>query len=145
MKKIICLIAVVLMIAAVAYAAQKIVITEKNLPGLKGTWEGIISFGYGFDEIGGTSFMTLEILADKPSIKGIVTVANVPNHVAMQFGEGGGQKVVEIDDGIITSQGTIMWAPPDKTFFEFTLVSEKKGRAWYFWRGMRGEAILSKK
>jgi hypothetical protein len=144
MKKIICLIAVVLMIASVAYAAKKIAITEKNLPGLKGTWAGMISFGYSLDEAG-TSPMTLEIPDDKPPIKGIVTISNVPHIVAQHFGEQGGQKVVEIDGGIITSQGTIMWAPPDKNLVEFTLVSEKKGTARYFWRGMMGEATLSKK
>ena len=44
MKKIICLVAVVLMIASVAFAAGKMKITAKDLPGLKGTWEGIVSF-----------------------------------------------------------------------------------------------------
>jgi hypothetical protein len=40
MKKIVCLIAVVLMIASVAFAAAKI--TAKDLPALKGTWTGML-------------------------------------------------------------------------------------------------------
>ena len=44
MKKIICLVVVILMIAAVAYAAKKVAITTKNVASLKGTWTGSLSF-----------------------------------------------------------------------------------------------------
>lgn len=130
MKKIICLVVVVWMIAAVAIAAKKMVINEKNLPGLKGTWEGILSFGAG--EKGRTSPVKLEILTDKVPVKAKLTITDMPNVVAMQFGDTGGQKVVEADERIITSQGTLMWTGPAKNFFEVTLTSEKKLDAWYF-------------
>ena len=130
MKKIICLVVVVLMIAAVAIAAKKMVINEKNLPGLKVTWEGILSFGAG--EKGRTSPVKLEILTDKVPVKAKLTIPDMPNVVAMQFGDTGGQKVVEADERIITSQGTLMWTGPAKNFFEVTLTSEKKLDAWYF-------------
>jgi hypothetical protein len=130
MKKIIYWVAVALIIASVAFAAPKIKITAKDLPGLKGTWEGILSFGAG--EKGRTSPVKLEILTDKVPVKAKLTITDMPNVVAMQFGDTGGQKVVEADERIITSQGTLMWTGPAKNFFEVTLTSEKKLDAWYF-------------
>jgi len=83
MKKVICLAVVVLMIAAVAFAAaKKVAITEKNLPSLKGTWEGIVT--YGLFEVQ-TGPMTLEILTDKAPVNGKVTL-DVPQLVASQYG-----------------------------------------------------------
>jgi hypothetical protein len=143
MKKIICLVVVVLMIAAVAIAAKKMKIAEKDLPGLKGTWVGILSFGV--SEQGATSPVKLEILNDKVPVKAKLTITNVPNVVATQFGDTGGQKVAEFDDGIITSQGTLMWTGPAKNFFEVTLAGEKKLEVWYYFRGMKGDATLKKK
>ena len=66
MKKMICLIAVALMVASVALAAPKMIITAKDLPALKGTWEGILGFGQ-FE--GGTSPAKLEILNDTVPVK----------------------------------------------------------------------------
>ena len=63
MKKIICLIVVILMIAAVAYAAKKVAITPKNVASLKGTWTGTMSFGV-FAGGSMSSPCTLEILND---------------------------------------------------------------------------------
>jgi hypothetical protein len=144
MKKIICLVVVVLMIAGVAIAAKKMVITAKDLPGLKGTWEGTL--GFGIMEQGGTSPVKLEILNDSVPVKARLTISNVPSDVAMQFGDSGGQKVGELDNGKITSQGTIMWvgAAPEN-FFEVSLKGEKKLGAWYYFRGMRGDGTLKKK
>jgi hypothetical protein len=74
MKKIICIIAVVLLIASVVYAqkAKKAGITAKDLPALKGTYTGMLSWGE--FEGGGTSACTLEILNDAVPIKGKLTV-----------------------------------------------------------------------
>ena len=44
MKKMICLLVIVLMIASVAFAAKKMMITPKDLAGLKGHWEGMLDF-----------------------------------------------------------------------------------------------------
>lgn len=144
MKKIICLVVVVLMIAGVAIAAKKMVITAKDLPGLKGTWEGTL--GFGIMEQGGTSPAKLEILNDTVPVKARLTISNVPTDVAMQFGDSGGKKVGELDNGKITSQGTIMWigAAPEN-FFEVSLTGEKKLGAWYYFRGIRGDGTLKKK
>lgn len=97
MKKIICLLAVVLMIASVAFAAGKMKFTAKDLPGLKGTWEGVVSFGT--FEAGGTSPMKLEILNDAAPVKAKVTVNNVPDQIASQFGAKSGQNVFENEGG----------------------------------------------
>src|SRR5512139_1725852 len=107
MKKIVCLVVVVLMIAGVAIAAKRMAITAKDLPGLKGTWEGTL--GFGIMEQGGTSTVKLEILNDSVPVKARLTINNVPTDVAMQVGDSGGKKVLESDNGKITSQGTIMW------------------------------------
>jgi len=143
MKKIVCLVVVVLMIAAVAIAAKKTAINAKNLSDLKGTWTGILSFGV--YDIGGTSPVTLEILNDSVPVKAKLTVKNVPEVVAAQFGQISGLKVAEADDGVITSQGTLMWTGPAKNFFEVTLQDNKKLSLWYFFRGMKGDATLTKK
>jgi len=143
MKKIICLVLVVLMIAAVAIAAKKMVITEKNLPDLKGTWEGILSFGE-FDA--GTSPVKLEILNISVPVKARLTIRNVPDRLATRFGATGGEQVLEFNDGTITSQGTLMWVGATaKNFFEVSLSGEKKLGAWYYYKGMKGNATLKKK
>jgi len=143
MKKIICLVAVVLMIASVAFAAGKMKITAKDLPGLKGTWEGIVSFGE--FEGGGTSPMKLEILNDAVPVKVKLTVTNVPDIVATQVGFQKGQNVFESDGGVITSQGTLFWASPQGTGFVEISKGENKVNLWYFAKGLKGDATLKKK
>jgi hypothetical protein len=143
MKKIICLLAVVLMIASAAFAAGKMKITAKDLPGLKGTWEGMVSFGE--FEGGGTSPMKLEILNDAVPVKAKVTITNVPNQVASRFGAQSGQNVFENDGGVITSQGTIFWASPQGTGFFEVSKGENKVHFWYFAKGLKGDATLKKK
>jgi len=140
MKKIICLLAVVLMIASVAYAAAKI--TAKDLPALKGTYSGILSFGA--MEMG-TTPATLEILNDTVPVKAKLTLSNVPDALASRLGTMGGQKVVESDDGTITTQGTIMWTGPERNFFEVSQAGPKTLKAWYYFRGMKGDATLKRK
>jgi hypothetical protein len=141
-KKIICLLAVVLMIASVAYAAGKMKFTAKDLPGLKGTWEGIVSFG---EMEMATSPMTLEILNDAAPLKAKLTVRNVPDQVAQQFGAQSGQNVFENDGGVLTSQGTIFWSSPQGTgFFEISK-GENKVNFWYFSKGLKGSGSLKKK
>jgi len=145
MKKIICLVVVILMIAAVAYAAKKVVITPKNVASLKGTWTGVMSFGV-FAGGSMTSPCTLEILNDAAPVKAKLTLSNVPDEVARQFGSGqAGPRSAESDDGTITSSGTVLWTGPEKNFFEITLMDNKKLSGWAYFRGMRCEGTLSKK
>ncbi len=143
MKKIICLLGVALMIASVALAAGKMKIAAKDLPGLKGNWEGML--GFGITDIGGTSPVKLEILNDTVPVKAKLTVTNVPEGVANMFGLQAGKNEAESHEGLITSQGTIMWIGPQKNFFEVTLTGEKKINVWYYYRGMKGDGSLKKK
>src|SRR5512135_2501835 len=116
MKKIICLAAVVLMIASVVYAQKKAGITAKELAGMKGTWAGSLSFG-AFDQ-GGSSACTLEILSDAAPVKAKLTVNDIPAPVASSVGATTGQNVFEIDSGVLTTQGTIMFTGPAQGFLE---------------------------
>ena len=143
MKKIVCIIAVVLMIASVVCAQKKAGITAKNLAGMKGTWAGMISFGE-FEQ-GGSSPCKLEILNDAVPIKAKLTVDNVPAGVASSVGGTSGQNVMESDDGTLTTQGTIMFTGPAKGFLEISKSGEKKIKINYWFRGMKGDGILTKK
>jgi hypothetical protein len=143
MKKIICIVAVVLMIASVVYAQKKMAITAKDLPALKGMWTGNISFGV--FEGGGSSACTLEILNDTTPLKAKLSVANVPNVVATNMGLQAGPNSMEGDNGKITSQGTIMWSGPTGGFFEITKKGPTKIEADYWFQGLRGTATLNKK
>lgn len=142
MKKIVCLIAVVLMIASVAYAQKKAGITAKDLAGMQGTWAGMIAFGV-FE--GGSSACTLEILNDAVPVKAKLTVNQVPNTLAGQLGIMSGQNVFESDDGTLTTQGTIMFTGPAKGFLEISKSGEKKIKLNYWFRGLKGDGILKKK
>ncbi len=142
MKKIICLLAVVLMIASVAYAQKKAGITAGDLAGMKGTWTGTIAFG---EFEGGSSACTLEILSDAAPVKAKLTVHQVPDALASRLGIMGGQNVMESDDGTLTTQGTIMFTGPAKGFLEISKAAEKKIRLNYWFRGLKGDGRLTKK
>ena len=143
MKKIICIIAVVLMIASVVYAQKKVGITAKDLAGMKGTYTGMISFGT--FETGGTSACTLEILNDTVPVKGKLTVSQIPAAVASQIGASTTPEPLVSDDGVITTQGTIMFTGPAKNFVEVSKSGEKKVKVNYYFRGMKGDGTLTKK
>jgi len=142
MKKIICLLAVVLMIASVAFAAAKI--TAKDLPGLKGTWTGMLDFGMVGAQAGSTP-CTLEILNDKVPVQAKLTLSNVPDFVASQLGISAGKSERDLTDGQITSHGTIFWTGGEKNMFEVSMGGEKKLSATYWFRTIRGSASLKKK
>ncbi|HVP77984.1 MAG TPA: hypothetical protein VMV04_08805 [Thermodesulfobacteriota bacterium] len=143
MKKIVCLIAVVLMIASVAFAAaQKKMITEKDLAGLKGTWEGILDFGVTGGS--GGAFATLEILNDTVPVKAKLTVQNIPQTIASTLAIMS-DAIFEGDNGVITTQGTIVWSGSGGGFFEVSPRGDKKLNASYWFRGVKGNATLKKK
>jgi len=142
MKKIVCLIAIVLMIASVAFAAAKI--TAKDLAGLKRTWTGMLDFGMVGAQAGSTA-CTLEILNDKVPVQGKLTLASVPDWLAPQLGVSAGRSEVNLNDGQLTSQGTIFWTGPEKNMFEVSMGGEKKLNATYWFRTIRGSASLKKK
>jgi len=143
MKKIVCIIAVVFMIASVVYAQKKAGITAKDLAGMKGTYVGSLSFGE--FEGGGSSACKLEILNDAVPVKMKLTVNAVPAVVASSVGGMSGQNVMESDDGTLTTQGTIMFTGPAKGFLEISKSGEKKIKINYWFRGLKGDGILTKK
>jgi len=53
--------------------------------------------------------------------------------------------VGESDEGVITSQGTLMFVGPQKNFFEVTLTGKGKINIWYVYRTLKGEGDFSKK
>jgi hypothetical protein len=53
--------------------------------------------------------------------------------------------LVENDDGTITSQGTIVWTGATRTFFEVTKAGDKKLKCDYWPKGLRGDAVFTKK
>jgi hypothetical protein len=143
MKKIICIVAVVLMIASVVYAQKKAGITAKDLPAMKGTYSGSLSFGT--FEGGGSSACTLEILNDAVPIKGKLTISSVPKTVAEMMGMSTNPEPMTSEDGALTTQGTIMFTGPAKNFLEVSKSGEKKIKVYYYFRGLRGDGILTKK
>ena len=143
MKKIICIIAVVLMIASVVYAQKKAGITAKDLAGMKGTYAGSISFGT--FEGGGSSACTLEILNDAVPVKGKLTISSVPAVVASGLGISTTPEPMQNDEGVITTQGTIMFAGAAKNFLEVSKSGDKKIKVYYYFKGLKGEGTLTKK
>jgi hypothetical protein len=140
MKKMICLIAVALMVASVAFAAMKI--TAKGLPALKGTWEGML--GFGVTEQGGTSPAKLEILNDTVPVKVKFTITNVPEQIAKQVGGQAGQNVFE-GEGVITTQGTLFFTGPQKNILEVSQIAKDKLHVGYIYNVMKGDGTFKKK
>jgi hypothetical protein len=143
MKKIICLVAVVLMVASVAYAQKKAGITAKDLPAMKGTYTGMLSWGT--FEGGGSSACTLEILNDAVPVKGKLTISSVPKTVSELVGISTTPEPLTSDDGAITTQGTIMFAGAAKNWLEVSKAGDKKVKVYYYFRGLKGDGTLTKK
>ncbi len=143
MKKIVCIFVAVLMIASVVYAQKKMAITAKDLAGMKGMWSGSIDFG--IFEGGGSSAMSMEIFNDKVPVEAKLTIQQVPNAVASQYGLTAGQNVMESKEGTLTSKGTLFFTGPEKNFLEITKTGDKKVSLYYFFRGLRGDGTLTKK
>ena len=143
MKKVICLIAVALMVVSVAFAAGKMMITAKDLPDYKGTWQGIL--GFGETEQYGTSPATLEILNDAVPVKIKLTIANVPSYVAQQIGTiQAGQNVFE-GQGVITSRGKLYFTGPTGNMLLITPVAKGKIYLQYMYNVIDGNGEFKKK
>ena len=151
MKKIMCLTAVVMLVVSVAFAAEMKMkmkmnkITAQDLPGLKGTWAGMLDYG----DVGGqaaSSNCTLEILTDKVPVQAKLTVLNVPDFVAPHLGLMSGKNEFNLNEGQLTSQGSILWITPEQNVFELSMGREKKYLdASYWYKQIKGTALLKKK
>jgi hypothetical protein len=143
MKKIICIVAVVLLIASAVYAQKKAGITAKDLPAMKGMYSGNISFGE--FQGGGSSACTFEILNDDVTVKAKLTIKQVPEVIASGLGIKTNPDPMTSEDGTLTSQGTIMFTGAEKNFLEVVKSGDKKIKLYYWFRGLKGDGILTKK
>jgi hypothetical protein len=143
MKKIICIIAVVLLIASVVGAQKKATkITPKDLPGMKGTWSGVLTFGQLTEW--GSSPATLEILNDSVPVKTKLTIENMPTALTQLLGLWSGTNIFDEADGVINTKGTVLCTGP-MGFFEITKSADKDFMVTYWYRGLKGDGIFSKK
>jgi hypothetical protein len=124
MKKIISLIVIALMVASVAFAAaQKKMISEKDLLGLKGTWEGMLDLGLRSGLPDCPSVLTIE--NDTVPVKMKLTVENIEPSKASILGMFT-TETFEGDNGVVTTEGTLRWTNPALGMGSFFEVS--KGR-----------------
>jgi len=147
MKKIVCIIAVVLMVASVVYAQTKAAkgITAQDLPAMKGTWRGMLSYGTVTDM--GNSPAKLEILNDSVPLKSKLTVENPPAAATQALGLQSGTNTFETD-GVITSHGTLLFADPKGTgvgFFEVTKSGDNKITIFWWYSWLKGTGSFTKK
>ena len=136
MKKIVLLVIALMMFASVAFAQN---ITPGNLPDLKGTWVGMVSF-----QIGVNCPAELVIANDTVPVKASITLSNVPNFLAQQLGMTGGTNTFSSDEGKITTQGSLMFVGPNKNFMEFSLKRNKLD-GWFYYNNAKGDMMLHKK
>jgi len=141
MRKIICSLAMALMIASVAFADE--MITTGNLPALKGTWEGMISWGV----MGAAnSNVRLEIFNDTVPVRARLTLSNVPDAVSVRIlGAMGGTQMIDNDEGEITTQGTLMFVGASKNWMEFSMAKANKLNGNFYVRGVKGDLTVFKK
>ncbi len=143
MKKIICIIAIVLLIASVVCAQKKVTkITPEDLPGMKGKWSGVLGFGEPIE--GGSSPATLEILNDSVPVKTKLTIENMPTVLTELLGLWSGTNIFDEADGVINTKGTILCTGP-AGFFEITKSADKEIMVTYWYRGLKGDGIFRKK
>jgi len=133
MKKIICVVGIVMLCASMVFA-----FTKKDLPGLKGTWEGTVS------GVTGVSVnVKLEIMNDAEPVQGKLTLTKIPDKVKSEYGLSD-PIIGESNDGKLTSAGTIMFTGPNG-MFEITSVKDKKLSGWGYFKGFKVNLSATKK
>ena len=128
MKKILCLIAVFLLLAeaiiAVRTTAQttKTILTKDNLPILQGRWEGPVVFG-----VGVRTTLILDIYNNSLPLRGKIFIQNIPEDAANIFPDGfeGSGWESYFDTGTITDKGGLIITGRGGNFGEFTLKEGK--------------------
>jgi hypothetical protein len=121
-------------------------ISEKDLPDLKGTWEGMVDFGFRSGLTNSPAVLTIE--NDTVPVKFKLTVRNIDPAKASQLGLFT-TETFEGDNGVITTEGTLIWTNPANGMGAFFAVS--KGRSdkildvSYSFRATNGSGTLYKK
>jgi hypothetical protein len=128
MKKIPCLIAVLLLLAEAIIAGcataqtTKTTLTKDNLPILQGRWEGPAVFG-----VGARTTLILDIYNNSLPLRGKISIQNIPKDAANIFPDGfeGSGWESYFDTGTITDKGGLIITGRGGNFGEFTLIEGK--------------------
>jgi hypothetical protein len=158
MKKIPCLIAVLLLLVEVIISGcatvptTTTILTKNNLPILEGRWEGSVIFAEGI-----RATATIDIYNDSLPLKGEVSIQNIPREAANIFSggfEGSGWESY-FDTGTITDKGGLIIRGRGGNFGEFSLIEgeskrsvlegESKLEGWFYLWGAKGAATLHKR
>jgi hypothetical protein len=150
MKKRIRLVGMGLLFVSVALLSctpAKTVITQSNLPTLRGTWEGWTSWS---DAQVRPGLTYLQINKTTIPIAGTITWSNVPEKVVNTLPSStlpvGNNIIINFNDGKLTDQGTII-GQSGENFLELTLLAGEKMKmsGWFYYYGMKGTVELTKK
>ena len=133
MKKIICVVGIVVLCASMVFA-----FTKKDLAGLKGTWEGTATGGSGI-----SVNVKFEIMNDAEPLQGKLTLSKIPEKAKSEFAISD-PMVGESNDGKLTSAGTIMFTGANG-FFEIQSVKDKKLSGWGYFKGLKVNITATKK
>ena len=128
MKKIACLIAVILLwaeaiiVGCVTAQTTKTTLTKDNLPILQGTWEGPAVFG-----VSARTTLILDIYNNSLPLRGKISIQNIPEDAANIFpGRFEGSRWESyFDTGTITDKGSLLITGRGGNFGEFTLKEGK--------------------
>lgn len=136
MKKLVCVVGIVMLFASMVFAAG---ISKKDLAGLKGTWEGKAT-GAG----GSGVTAKFEIMNDTEPLQGKLTLYNIPMTAQREYNVPGGTLTGESKDGKITSAGTIMFTGGNG-FFEIESIKDNTLKGWGFFGGIKANITAKKK
>jgi hypothetical protein len=128
MKKIPCLIAILLLLAEAIIAGcatvptTTTILTKNNLPILEGRWEGPAVFG-----VGARTTLILDIYNNSLPLRGKISIQDIPEGAANIFPDGFGGSGWEsyFDTGTITDKGGLIITGRGGNFGEFTLKEGK--------------------
>jgi len=158
MGKMLCLIAVLLLMVGVIIAGcatvstTKTILTKDNLSILEGRWEGSAVFAEGVQ-----TTVTLDIYNDSLPLKGNVSIQNIPTGAANIFPRGfeGSGWESYFDNGAITDKGGLIIRGRGGNFGEFILIEgrskrsvvegESKLEGWFYLWGAKGAATLDRR
>jgi hypothetical protein len=158
MKTILCLLAVLLLLAEAIIAGcatvstTTTILTRNNLPILEGRWEGPAVFAGGV-----RTTVILDIYNDSLPLNGKVSIENIPREAANIFPggfEGTGWESY-FDTGTITDKGGLMIRGRGGNFGEFFLIESKSKQSilegeskldgWFYLWGAKGATTLHRR
>jgi len=125
------------MLLAACAPMQKTVITNSNLPALKGKWSGWMIFS-GYQ--GNSLMTTLEIFNDKVPIEGRIIINDFPAAARNMFGiplkdvMADNSIILKFNDAKITDEGTLR-GTNGQNFLELTYYGERQrldGRFYFY-------------